>query len=156
MNRSIMMVPLLAIAATATTILIRKFSPSPAMDLNKMLNPDAAVQPPSVFHGMGRRLGLGILGYGLIFGFSALLAALFQVTEFEPQVRTADASFLIIPAFIAVLGAVISARIGLNQMSGMAEQMQSMFAQMQPGAEQPPPDDDGFTFEGEIIEPEED
>lgn len=153
MNRSIMIVPLLALAATATTIIIRMISPLPAFDLKSALSPNAPAEKPSAFKGAGRRLVIGIIGYGFAFGFAALIAALFQATEFQPRLGLEDAGYFFVPGLIAVIGATIGARIGVNQMAGMMNQMQDMFAQMQ--AQNPANDDDGFTFEGEIIDPDE-
>ena len=153
MNRSIMIVPLLALVATATTVIIRMVSPFPSFDLKSALSPDAPIEKPSPFRGAGRRLLIGVIGYGVAFGIAALLAALFQATEFQPQLGFGDVGYLIVPGFIAVIGATIGARIGVNQMAGMMDQMQDMFAQMQtPEAAN---DEDGFTFEGEIIDPDE-
>ncbi len=156
MNRSFILIPLLALAATATTIAIRKFSPSPAMDLQAMLSPDTPPQTPNPLKGSGKRLGLGLIGYGVVFGLAALIAALFQTTEFEPQLMVSDAGFLIAPALVAFIGAWVSARIGLNQMAGMMGQMQDMFVQMQTQQNGAEADEGAFTFEGEIVEPDED
>ena len=154
MNRSIMIVPLLALAATATTIIIRMVSPFPSFDLKSALSPNAPAEKPSAFRGAGRRFFIGIIGYGLAFGFAALIAAIFQSTEFQPQLAADDAGYLIVPGLIAVIGATIGARIGVTQMAGMMDQMQDMFAQMQ--SQQAANDEnDGFTFEGEIIDPDE-
>ena len=152
MNRSFMLVPLLALAATATTIIIRKFTPSPAMDLKAMLSPEATPEPPSIFRGMGQRFGLGLVGYAILFGLSALIAALFRVTDFEPQIRAGDLGFLLIPAVVAIIGTWVSARIGVNQMAGMMDQMQDMFAQMQAQQREPAGEEDAFTVEGEVID----
>ncbi|MEL6862363.1 MAG: hypothetical protein AAGL11_11030 [Pseudomonadota bacterium] len=155
LNRSFMLVPLLAVGASLTTVLIRKVAPSPVSDLQGLLNPDAPPPQPSPFRGMGRRLGLGLIGYALAFGLAALIAALFQSTEFEPRLMASDAGYVLIPALIALLGAWGSARLGLSQIAGMMGQMQDMFAQMQAaqgqdGAEDP------FTVDGEVIDPDED
>ena len=156
LNRSFMIVPLLAIAATLTTIVIRKVIPSPVEGLQTMLNPDAPPQNPSPFRGMGRRFGLGLIGYAIAFGFAALIAAIFQTTDFEPRLMPSDAGYLFIPALIALLGAWGSARLGLNQMAGMMGQMQDMFAQMQAAQQGHPAEDDAFTVDGEVINPDED
>ncbi|MCR9268984.1 MAG: hypothetical protein NXH72_03245 [Hyphomonadaceae bacterium] len=152
LNRSIMLVPLLALAGTGTTVLIRFLAPSPAMDIKAMLDPNSQLQKPSPFKGIGQRFGLGVLGFGLVFGVSALIAALFQATEFEPRVNLSDAGFLVVPGLIAVIGAWLSARLGLNQMAGMMQDMQGMFSQMQAGPEATSNDEDAFTVEGEIID----
>lgn len=154
LNLSIIMVPLLAAASTATAILIKTVTPSPAMELKEMLDGSAPSEKPSPFKGVGRGLAIRTLGFGVMFGLAALIAALFQTTELEPSIRASDFGFLIVPAAIALIGAWISARIGLNQMAGMMGQMQDAFAQMQTGQPQPEAEDGAFTFEGEIIDPE--
>lgn len=154
MNRSVLLIPLLTVVATLTTILIRKISPSPVTDLKSVLAQDAQPQPPNIFRGVGRRFLIGLIGYGLAFWLAAMIAAIFQTTEFEPQLMIADTPYLIVPTFIAVIGAWFSARIGVSQMAGMMGQMQDMFAQMQAGETRQGGDDDAFTVDGEVIDPE--
>ena len=154
MNRSIIIVPILALAGTVTAIIIRKVTPSPMLEVKNLLDPNAPQQAPRLFDGFVRRLLLGSLGYGLVFGLAALIAAVFHTTEFEPQVRPEDAWFILVPALIALVGAWLSARIGISQMTGMAAQMQDMFAHMNPQSGAPSADDDAFTVEGEIIDPD--
>jgi hypothetical protein len=154
MNRSFVLVPLLALAATATTIIIRKVTPSPAMNLQSMLDPNAAEVKPNLFKGLGPRFAMGLVGYAFAFGIAALIAAVFQATEFEPRVLGSDLAFLIVPALLAFVGAWVSARLGLNQMASMMGEMQGMFSQMQTG-QGPANDDDAFTVEGEVIDPDE-
>jgi len=156
MNRSFLIIPLLAITATATTIFIRKVSPSPVMNLQSMLNPNASGQVQNAYAGMGRRFGIGLAGYLVAFGLAALIAALFQETEFQQALAATDLWLLLVPAIIAGLFAWLSARSGANQMAEMMGQMQNMFSEMQAqqGAGQPANDDDAFTVEGEIIDPD--
>lgn len=156
MNRSFLIIPLLALTATATTILIRKLSPSPVMNLQTMLNPNASGQVQNAYAGMGRRFGIGLVGYLLAFGLAALIAALFQETEFQQALATTDIWFLLTPVIIAGIFAWLSARSGANQMAEMMGQMQSMFSEMQAqqGAGQAANDDDAFTVEGEVIDPD--
>ena len=66
-----------------------------------------------------------------------------------------DASYILIPALIALLGAWGSARLGASQMAGMMGQMQDMFAQMQ-AAQGQESAEDPFTVDGEVIDPDED
>lgn len=153
MNRSIMIVPLLAFAGAAASLLIQSISPAPSMDLKNLLNPGQPPAPPNPFRGLGRRFGLGVLGYGLVFGIAALFAALFQATEFQPQIGSFDFGLIAIPAILAVFGGLLSARIGRNQMEGMMGQMQDMFSQMQEAQSGDGHDDDVFTVEGEVIDP---
>lgn len=152
-NRSFMIVPILAIAASLTTVLIRAIIPSPISDIENMLNPDAPVRKKSALQGMGRRFGLGLIGYALAFAFAAMVASIFQTTEFEPRLMPSDAGYLAIPALIALIGAWLSAQLGVSQMAGMMGQMQDMFAQMQAQQNQSE-DDDPFTVDGEIIDPD--
>lgn len=155
MNRSFILVLLLAVVASLTTVIIRKVSPSPAMDLKSMLTPDAVPEPANPFRGVGRRFAIGLVGYSVLFGLSASIAAIFQTTEFEPQLMLADTWFAGVPAIIAFVGAWVSARIGLNQMAGMMGGMQDMFDQMQAGQDPGNSEEDAFTFEGEVIDPDE-
>ena len=155
LNRSFMLVPLLALAATLTTNLIRQVTPSPALELKDMLSAEDAPKPNNPLRGIIPRLAGGLVGYAILFAIAAGLAAIFQTTEFEPQVALADVWFAIIPAMLAFVGAWVSARIGANQMAGMMSQMQEAFSQMQAGQAQGHADeDDAFTFEGEVIDPE--
>ena len=156
MNRSFVLVPLLAIAATLVTILIRRFTPSPALNLQAMISPEAQPAKPDLFKGLIPRFGIGLVGYAIAFGLAASIAALFQSTEFEPRVLASDIWFAAIPAVLAIAGAWLSARLGLNQMASMMGEMQGMFAQMQAGqAPSAANDDEAFTVEGEIINPDE-
>jgi len=154
MNRSFILVPLLALAASLTTVVIRTLTPSPAMDLGAALRPDSEQRPHNPFRGSGKRFAAGLVGYAIMFGLAAWIAALFRTTEFEPQVMLSDGWFALIPAILAFVGAWVSARIGLNQMAGMMDQMQDAFAQMQAGQAPPGADDDAFTVEGEVIDPD--
>lgn len=154
MNRSFVLVPLLAVTASLATILVKWLLPSPVSDLTSMLSPDAEPAAPNPLKGVGRRFAAGLIGYGLLFGLAALIAALFQTTEFEPQVLSSDIWFLAIPGVAAIIGAWISARLGQAQMAGMMGQMQDVFAQMQAQQAGQQSEEDGFTFEGEIIDPD--
>lgn len=155
MNRSFIIVPLLAIIASLTTVIIRKVSPSPVMDLKAMMTPDAPPQPANPFRGVGRRFAIGLFGYAVLFGLAASIAAIFQATEFERQLMPPDMWFAGIPAVIAFVGAWVSARMGLSQMASMMGGMQDVFNQMQAGQDSTPADDeDAFTFEGEVIDPD--
>lgn len=155
MNQTVMIVPLLALAATLATILIRKVSPSPAVELAAMMNPNAPPKKKSAFDGAGQRLGAGLVGYGACFGLAALIAALFQETEFNRTLTLTDAWLILLPAILAVLAAMLSARLGADQIVSMAAQMEDMLKQAK--AQSGHPDDgsdpdDSFTVEGEIID----
>lgn len=154
MNRSFILVPILALVATITTILIRIVAPSPATELKSMLASDPNPKPESPFRGAGRRFAMGLIGYGLLFGLSAWIAALFQTTEFEPQVGADDVWFAAIPSVTAIAGAWLSARLGFNQMANMMGQMQDAFAEMKSGANPAHSEDDVFTMDGEVIDPD--
>ncbi len=154
MNRSIVLIPLLAVTATVATILVRWLIPSPVNDIKAMLSPEAEPAAPNPMKGAGQRFGMGLVGYGLLFGLAALISAVFKTTEFEPQVLSSDIWLLAVPGVIAIIGAWVSARMGHAQMSGVMDQMQAMAAQMQAQTSVAPGDEDGFTFEGEIIDPE--
>lgn len=152
MNRSIILVPLLALAATVTTVLIRVVTPSPVTDLQAALDADPHAQRPHPAKGSGRRLAIGLVGYTFLFGAAALIAALFQTTEFEPQLRTEDVWFFVLPPLVALIGAWASARLGVQQMASMMGQMQSMFGDLNARQNEA----EAYTFEGEIIDPDPD
>ncbi|MEM7494164.1 MAG: hypothetical protein AAF296_12340 [Pseudomonadota bacterium] len=153
MNQSVMLVPILALTATLTTLLIRKVSPSPAGELAAALNPQAEQKRKSVFKGALKRFGAGLIGYAVCFGIAALIAAMFQETEFNQLFVRSDIWFALIPAIIAIVGAYFSSRMAFGQMADVAGQMQTMFAQMQDrGHPAGTPEDDDFTLEGEIVE----
>lgn len=154
LNRSFVLIFVLAAVATATTIVIRKISPSPAMDLKAVFSSDPSAPPPSIFRGASRRFAIGLIGYALVFGLAAMIAAIFKTTEFEPQIRADDIWFLVVPAGIAMAGAWVSARLGMAQMAGMMDQMQGVFSQMQARETAQSAEDDAFTVEGEIIDPD--
>lgn len=154
MNRSFILVPLLALAASLTTVLIRTVTPSPAMDLKAALRPETEERPHNPLRGSGKRFAAGLVGYSIVFGLAAWIAALFRTTEFEPQVMLVDGWFAMIPAILAFVGAWISARIGLNQMANMMDQMQDAFADMQAGPPSDGSEEDAFTVEGEVIDPD--
>lgn len=152
MNRAVILVPLLAIAATLTTALIRATTPSPTGELMAALNDQEAPAPKNPFAGSLQRFGAGMLGYSFLFGFAALIAALFQVTEFEPRFTVQDTPFLVIPAILAVIGASISSRLGFNQMASMMGQMREAMSQVRPDQPYDASDDDAFTVDGEVID----
>jgi hypothetical protein len=154
LNRSFILVLCMTVAATVTTVLIRRISPSPAMDLKAVLSPDAAPNPPSIYRGVGRRFAIGLIAYSMVFGLAALVAAVFKTTEFEPKLMLSDIWFLAVPAIIAVIGAWVSARVGLTQMAGLMDQMQSAFSEMQAQQSGADAGDEAFTVEGEVIDPE--
>jgi len=89
-----------------------------------------------------------------VFAVFAWVAALFQTTEFEPQIRPDDAWIVFTPAIIALIGAWLSARLGLSQMASMMGQMQTAFSHMQSDEPTAETDAEAFTVEGEIIKPE--
>mgnify|MGYP001797127042 FL=1 len=54
MNRSFILVPLLALAASLTTVIIRAVTPSPAMDLGAAMQSQAEQRPHNPFRGVGQ------------------------------------------------------------------------------------------------------
>lgn len=154
MNRSPLLIPLLAVVATVTTLVIRKVTPSPASDLQSVLTPGADPAPPNIFRGTGKRFAIGLVGYAIAFWIAAMIAAVFQTTEFEPRVMWSDVGFMLVPTILAVIGAWISARIGMSQMASMMGQMQDIFQQMQADQGMTPADEDAFTVDGEVIDPD--
>ena len=148
-NRSILIVPLIAFAAAAVQWLVSIVAPSPITGLQQMVSPDAA--PPNPVAKFGRGFGVSLVLYLFLFGLSALIAALFQETEFARRLIADDIWIVALPAGIAFAASVLSAKTGTNQVVGMMEDVQKAFAEMQAQqAQQDMAADDDFIVEGEF------
>lgn len=153
-NRSVMIVPLLAIAGTLSQYAASRFAPNPLDSLK------AAFTGGQTAPGPGAKLTRGFimstLGFGVVYGLSALIAALFQETEFARTLTGFDAGLVIIPALMAFVLSIFVAKSIARQAAHMMGGLQEVFSEMQAQAGPAANDDDAFTFEGEIIEPEDD
>ena len=154
MNRSIAIVPLLAIAATLTQLAVRRVAPSPIEGLQAAFQSPMG-PPPHPAAKLLRSALTSTVAYGVLFGFSALIAAMFQVTEFSRIVTQFDFGLIAVPTVLAFLTGVLVAKTAASQAANMMGDLQQAFADMQaqqPG--QPANDEEPFTFEGEIIDPD--
>lgn len=151
MNRSVFIVPLLAVAATLTQFLVSKIIPSPLTDLKAGLNPQAP--PTPALTKLTRGVIIATFGYGILFVFTVFISALFQETELAHNFTRTDLYLIAIPAIGAAILSLINARIANAQMATMMSGVQAMYAQMNPdGPPNPANDDDAFTIDGEIID----
>ncbi len=154
-NRSFLIVPCLAAAAAAAQYVTGLIAPSPIQGLKFAFDPEA--RPPNPLSKAGRGFAMGVVLYGLLFSLAAMIAALFQETEFERALTGDDGLLVAVAAGFATVFSSLSARTGTSQIAGMMGNMQEAFADMQ--AQQATADmaagDDEFIVEGEIIEPDE-
>lgn len=148
-NRSVLIVPLLAFAAASIQWLVSVIAPSPITGLQQMVSPEAP--PPNPAVKFGRGIGVALVLYLVLFCLSALIAALFQETEFARRLESADLWIAGIPALVAFAASVLSAKTGTSQVAGMMEDVQKAFADMQAQqAQQDMAADDDFIVEGEF------
>ncbi len=154
MNRSIMLVPLLAAAATLSHWLAARLAPNPLSNLGEMLAPGAARANPA--GKLIRKFLFGVFGYGLVFALTVLISAVFQETELERIVTRFDLTLIAVAAGLAIVLSVINAHTAATQVTGMMGDLQQAFNQMQGGPAATPGGEEPFTFEGEIIHPDDD
>ncbi len=148
MNRSIMMVPLLAGAATLTQWLLARIAPGPMASLQSSLG--GAPQGPVPLNRLGGRFIAGVFGYGLLFILTVFISALFKETELERILTRTDLSILAIATGLAILLSLLNAHFGSKQVAGMMGDLEATFADMQRQQER----EEAFTVEGEMIDPE--
>lgn len=151
LNRSLVMVPLLAATATLTHWLVGKVVPNPLKNIQGIAG-NVAV-PGRSPQALLMRFIAGTIGYGMIFMVTVFLSAIFQETELERALDGTDALILAVPAGIAALLSIATAYTGANQVTGMAADLHQTFAR---GHTDPHGlhDEDAFTVEGEIIDPD--
>jgi len=151
MNRSVLMVPLLAAAATLTQFLVSRIIPSPLTEIKAGLNPNAP--PTPALTKLSRGFFIATFGYGVLFVITVFISALFQETELAHALNRTDVYLITIPAATAAIFSLINARIANAQMATMMSGVQAIYAQMNSGdAPNPANDDDAFTIDGEIID----
>ena len=156
MNRSVMMVPLLAAVATLVQWGVGLFAPNPLTNLKDMVNPGAAQSqtPGNTIAKLARKFLFGVIGYGILFALAYMISGIFKATEMERIITRFDLILIAVTAAIAVVLSVINAFTAANQVTGMMDDLQQAFSDMQGGQG---PDQNGgetpFTVDGEIIEP---
>lgn len=152
LNRSLLLVPALALTATATSVLLRSLIPSLRSGLQMILRRQEPVAKVAILSGAIRGFVLRWLGYGAVFFSAAMLAALFQATDFAPRIERSDLWFLCLPVAIAIPSRWLSHQLGVGRAVKMRPPMRSVFERAQTGSH---PHTDStqapFTIEAEII-----
>lgn len=148
-NRSFLIVPVLAGAAVLAQFIVRQIEPSPLTRLKAAVSPDAPPANPA--KSVLPAFGLATLGYGFVYGFSALIAALFQETEFERQLEAYDFWLIGGASIVAVIFSILSAKTGSSQIEGMMGDMQQAFADLKAKqAAEAMGEDEDFIIDGEF------
>lgn len=140
-NRSAIMVPALAGVATLAHL------NTPRLSLNLGGAPKQGL--------IGRAMTVFFtrtLVFGLVFGLSVLIAALFRETHLARDFTNFDIGLLVVPFALALVFTTISMRSPLGNPQAFMEDIQKAFAEMQAGQGMPSSasDDDDFTFDGEF------
>ena len=150
LNRSVMMVPLLAAAATLSHWVAGKFAPNPLSNLDGADN----VRTPtgSLLGRLTPRFLIGAIGYGILFALAVLISAVFQETELERAITQTDFIIIGVASAVAIALSIINAYTAASQVTGMMSDLQQAFSDMQ--NDQTPDGEEPFTFEGEIIDPD--
>lgn len=146
-NRAVVIVPLLAAAATLTQYVAGRIAPGPLAQLGAALDAKATSTPS--FNRLWLGFLLGSAGYAVLFILTVFLSAMFQQTELERALGMTDLWILAAPTLAALLLSVINSRTSASQVSGMMSNLQSAFSEQSPANDGEP-----FTVEGEIIEPD--
>ncbi len=150
LNRSVMMVPLLAAAATLSHWVAGKFVPNP---LSNLAGATRIRMPMSSLPGrLVPRFLIGVFGYGILFALTVLISAIFQQTELERAITNTDFIIIGVASAIAIILSVINAYTAATQVTGIMADLQQAFGDMQDG--QVPDGEEPFTFEGEVIDPD--
>lgn len=138
-NRSALMVPMIAAVATLAHL------NTPRMAIN------FGGQQQGV---IGRAITVFLtrtILFGIIFGLSVAIAALFQETEIAREFTTFDTILLTVPFGLALLFTAISMRSPLGNPEELMADIQKAFAEATAGGGMPSQDDDdAFTVEGEF------
>lgn len=146
LNRAVIIVPLLAGAATLVQYIAARIAPSPIAQLGAALN-DTTPSVPSL-NRLWISFLLGSAGYGVLFIITVFLSAMFQQTELARTLGWTDLWILLVPSAVALALSIINARISASQVSGMMDNLNSAFGQTNSNASEEP-----FTVEGEVIKP---
>ncbi len=152
MNRPLIMVPLLAAASTGVHWLTGRIMPSPMKNLQAVSGHVTAPghSPQALFV----RFIAGTFGYGLIFMVTVFMSAIFRETELDRMLTSLDGLIIAIPAVIAGLLSIATAYTGASQVTGMAQDLHQSFTHMRASGHPDAANDDAFTVEGEIIDPD--
>jgi hypothetical protein len=171
MNRSVGIIPLFAIAMTLAALILRR-NATPGLDLAAMMGqPKADDGPPGFFDGALNMFVQRLIGVGVLFVLTVLIAALFRETSIDRVMDGTDMLLVGVPFAITLASGFASQRMLASMgedLSGMMAQMQERMAAMQasrgmgPGAAggaggmdpgRPANDDDVIDGEFEEVEP---
>ena len=145
-NRSLLMVPALAGVATLAHL------NTPRLSLNLTGAPQQGLLSRAIMVFFMRTFL-----FGLVFGFTVLVAALFRQTELAREVTAFDIGLLVIPFGLALVFTAISMRSPLGNPEEFMQDLQKAFAEFQNGQGQAPQSGaDGFTVDGEYEDRTED
>lgn len=148
LNRSLLMVPLLALASTLVHWGIGRIAPGPLAQLQALAGQSQRLAGGANLFWL--RVFGGTIGYGAIFMITVFFSALVQETQLERALTGTDLKILLIASGLAAILAFINAKLAARQVGAMAGDLNTLFAQMR----SPDSEDDPFTVEGEIIEPD--
>ena len=142
-NRSLLMVP--AIAAVATLANLN----TPRMSINLTGAPEQGL--------VGRAMTIFFtrtILFGIVFGFSVLIAALFRETELARDFTNFDVVLVTAPFVLSLILTTLAMRSPLGNPEEFMADLKKAMADMQAGAEPGPrpDDDDAFTVDGEFEE----
>lgn len=155
MNRSVPVVLMLAAAMTLCGIVVK--SSGRTAGLGGLMGGDAPASPWSgALQGFIGR----VIGLGLIYGLTVLIAAIFRETEIEQRVLGFDVILVGVATGVALVCALVAQRIMMAQgdaLQSMMAQFQSRMQEMQgrrPGTGSAANDDD--IIEGDFTRKDED
>jgi len=141
-NRSALMVPALAAAATLAGITRKK---------SGLTMPGMTVKEESLLARAGKMFLTRTLVFALLFGFTVVVAALFQETSLATETTLFDAALIAVPFILGFIFTEIASRTPVAGAAAMMGDLQTAFAEMQAGQSA---DEDGPIIDGEIIEPD--
>lgn len=146
MNRAVIIVPLLAGAATLVQYIAARIAPSPIAQLGAALNATTPSVPS--LNRLWISFLLGSAGYAVLFIITVFLSAMFQQTELARALGWTDLWILLVPSVTALLLSVINARVSASQVNGMMSNLNSAFGETSSSSPEEP-----FTVDGEVINP---
>ena len=152
LNRSLLLVPLLALTATGLSWLMQRWGLAFGSAVIALFGKPANARPGPSMRGLIASFVGRWLGYGVVFLGAAMFAALFQVTEFEPRLQPTDLWFLAAPVLIALPAQFLAHHLGLGQAQSFMQAMQQRYTHHTSGPDAPSASETPFTVEGEVIE----
>lgn len=151
LNRSFLMVPLLALAATGVQLLMSRVAPNPLTSFGAMAQ--SGPKPVSLNTTMVTFF-IGACFYAGVFILFVFLSALFQETQLAHGIAPIDFVMIAIPSALAALFSFVSSRLAAAQVTDLMQQFQSGLNPDGAGRSDFDPDD-GMTIDGKVIDPDE-